>query len=88
MEVAPFYAYKILKDSPTYSKLRVIIGEGKNRELRRFFGYFDREVVDLKRVSFGTIELSYLPTGKSRYLEKNEYENLREFLKEYRKATK
>jgi 23S rRNA pseudouridine2605 synthase len=88
MVIAPFYAYKILKDSPTYSKLRVMIGEGKNRELRRFFAYFDREVVDLKRVSFGKIELSYLPTGKSRYLEKSEYEDLREFLKEYKKSKK
>jgi 23S rRNA pseudouridine2605 synthase len=88
MVISPFYAYKILKDSPTYSKLRVMIGEGKNRELRRFFAHFDREVVDLKRVAYGTIELSYLPTKKSRYLEKKEYEDLREFLKEYEKMKK
>jgi 23S rRNA pseudouridine2605 synthase len=88
MQISPFYAFKILKDSPTYSKLRVVIGEGKNRELRRFFAYYDREVVDLKRVSFATIELSYLPTGKTRYLENSEYEELRAFLKEYKKATK
>ena len=41
---------------------------------------FDAEVVDLKRLSFGGIELNNLPTGKTRYLERSEYVHLREFL--------
>lgn len=88
MIIAPFFAYKIIKNTPTYSKLRVVICEGKNRELRRFFGHFDRDVVDLKRVAFGEIELSYLPEGKTRFLEKKEYEKLRSFLKEFEKDQK
>jgi len=80
MQIAPFLAYKIIKNSPTFSKLKVAINEGKNRELRRFFAFYDSEVTDLKRVSFGGIELGTLKPGKSRYLEKNEYQSLHDFL--------
>ncbi len=82
MEFKPFLAYKIMQSSGGYTKLKVIINEGKNRELRRFFGYFDTEVVDLKRVSFGRMSLDTLRPGKFRYLENNEYEDLRDFLKQ------
>ncbi len=81
MEFAPFLAYKIMPSSGGYTKLKVIINEGKNRELRRFFGYFDCEVMDLKRVSFGRMSLDMLKSGKYRYLENSEYEDLRDFLK-------
>jgi 23S rRNA pseudouridine2605 synthase len=84
MSFAPFYAYQVLKSTPTYSKLRVAITEGKNRELRRFFAHFGNDVVDLNRISFGGIELNALPEGKSRYLSPKEYESLHTFLKEER----
>jgi len=85
MEFAPFVAYKIIKNSPTFSKLKVVINEGKNRELRRFFAYFDAEVADLKRVSFAGISLGILKEGKTRYLTKKEYDDLHKFLKEEKK---
>lgn len=81
MEFAPFAAYEIFGSSGGYTKLRVLIKEGKNRELRRFFGYFDLEVMDLKRVSFGRVELGMLKEGKWRYLSAAEYSDLRDFLK-------
>jgi 23S rRNA pseudouridine2605 synthase len=81
MEFAPFFAYQILKNESNYSKIRVAIGEGKNRELRRFFGYFDREVLDLHRVSFGGISLNNLPKGKTRFLTQKEYDDLHAFIK-------
>ena len=84
MEFKPFLAYKILGSSGGYTKLKVIINEGKNRELRRFFGYFDLEVMDLKRVSFGRVDLGMLKSGKWRYLSTQEYDDLRDFLKENR----
>lgn len=80
MEFAPFLAYRIIKNTPTYSTLKVTINEGKNRELRRFFGYFDVEVVDLKRVSYGKIDLGMLKPGKQRFLDANEYAALRDYL--------
>ena len=57
MEFAPFVEYRIIKSRHTFSTLKVTIAEGKNRELRRFFAYFDTEVVDLKRVSYGRVDL-------------------------------
>jgi len=74
MSFAPFYAYNIVKNSPTYSIIKIAISEGQNREVRRFFAHFNRDVVDLKRLSFGGIELNNLPNGKVRFLSKNEYQ--------------
>lgn len=80
MDFAPFVEYRIIKNRPTFSTIKVTIKEGKNRELRRFFGYFDVEVVDLKRVSYGIVDLGMLKLGKTRYLEPNEYKALRNYL--------
>lgn len=81
MEFSPFLAYKVMESSGGYTKLKVVINEGKNRELRRFFGYFDSDVVSLKRVSFGRMNLDNLKSGKHRYLTNSEYDDLRDFLK-------
>ncbi|MBD3841742.1 MAG: rRNA pseudouridine synthase [Campylobacterales bacterium] len=88
MEFAPFLGYKIQTNTPKYSKLKVAITEGKNRELRRFFAHFGSKVVDLKRVSFGGINLNNLPSGKVRFLEKDEYQNLHIFMKEQTKENR
>ncbi len=84
MSIKPFLAYQIIKNSKSYSTLKVAISEGQNRELRRFFGYFDREVMDLKRLEFAEIKLNALPVGKTRYLTKKEYNALHTFLKSLR----
>lgn len=81
MNFEPFIAYQILTNNKNFSKLKVAISEGKNRELRRFFGHFGLNVMDLKRFEFGGMTLNNLPTGKSRYLTKDEYRDLRSFLK-------
>lgn len=80
MDFAPFLSYRIIKNSPTYSTIKVMINEGKNRELRRFFGYFDVDVVDLKRVSYGKIDLGMLKPGKCRYFSASEYSALKDYL--------
>ncbi len=82
MEFAPFLGYECIKNTQKYSKIKVIINEGKNRELRRFFAYFKLEVLDLKRVSYGFVSLNNLPSGKVRFLEKDEYNKLHKFLDE------
>jgi len=81
LKIKPFVSFQILKNSPKYSILKVAINEGKNRELRRFFAHFEREIVDLKRLSYGWISLNALPTGKTRYFNKKEYKMLKEFLR-------
>lgn len=81
MEFAPFVHYDIRGVSPHFTKLRVTIAEGKNRELRRFFGHFEANVLDLKRVEFGGIRLNNLPTGKTRYFTRREYDDTHKYLK-------
>ncbi len=81
MEFAPFVNYEIRGASSNFTKLRVTIDEGKNRELRRFFGHFEAKVLDLKRVEFGGIELNNLPTGKTRYFTRREYDDVHKYLK-------
>jgi len=85
MEFAPFSSVTLRSQSAKYTKLRVTITEGKNRELRRFFAHFGARILDLKRVAFGEIELNNLPAGKTRYFTRKEYDNLHKFLKEARK---
>jgi len=81
MEFEPFVHYDIRGVSSNFTKLRVTIAEGKNRELRRFFGHFEANILDLKRVEFGGIELNNLPTGKSRYFTRKEYDDTHKYLK-------
>ncbi len=86
LKLNPFLNYQIIKNSPKYSTLKVAISEGKNRELRRFFAHFGRDVMDLKRLSYGWISLNALPTGKTRYFDKKEYKLLKEFLQKEQNA--
>jgi len=81
MDFAPFIHYEVRNVGTNFSKLRVTIAEGKNRELRRFFGHFEANVLDLKRVEFGGIELNNLPTGKTRYFTRREYDDTHKYLK-------
>jgi len=85
MKIKPFEKFEVQKNGKTYSRLKVTINEGQNRELRRFFGHFNREVLDLKRVSFGEIELNNLPSGKSRFLSRKEYTYVRNLMKDAQK---
>jgi 23S rRNA pseudouridine2605 synthase len=81
MEFAPFAHFEIRAEGKNFSKLRVTITEGKNRELRRFFGHFEAKVLDLKRVAFGGIELNNLPTNKTRFFTRREYDDVHQFMK-------
>ncbi len=84
MEFAPFAHFETRSEGKNFSKLRVTISEGKNRELRRFFAHFDAKVLDLKRVAFGGIELNNLPENKTRYFTRREYDDVHKFMKRRR----
>ncbi|EFX43476.1 Pseudouridine synthase [Helicobacter suis HS1] len=79
MHIAPM-ACQILKNHRNYSKIKITLQEGHNREIRRFFAHFKKEVLDLRRVSFGFVSLNALPVGKTRYLNPKEYKQLHQFL--------
>ncbi|MDR0554957.1 MAG: rRNA pseudouridine synthase [Treponema sp.] len=53
-------------------KIRVILIEGKNREIRRVFSYFHLHAVRLHRIRIGSIMLGNLAEGVSRPLSERE----------------
>ncbi|WP_394952059.1 pseudouridine synthase [uncultured Helicobacter sp.] len=81
LTLAPFLDFEILRHS-ALPRVRVVLEEGKNRELRRFFAQFGYEILDLKRVGYGFCSLNNLPCGKWRYFTKDEYKKLKAFLGE------
>ena len=58
--------------------MRILIREGKNREIRRLFEAVGYEVVDLCRIAFGPILLGGLPEGTGRQLGAAEIKRLKD----------
>ncbi len=68
---------KILRAAPDRTEMTIILREGKNREVRRMFETIGKQVVFLKRISVGDLNLGPLKKGKFRFLEKSEIEYLK-----------
>jgi len=62
------------KASGKESHMTVRLTEGKNREIRRMFAALSHEVMRLKRVAYGALELGELQPGKFRELSRIELE--------------
>lgn len=58
------------------NRLRFILTEGRNRQIRRMCEMVDLEVVDLLRIRVGPIQLNNLPEGKWRLITSEEREAL------------
>jgi 23S rRNA pseudouridine2605 synthase len=56
---------------------RIVLSEGKNREIRRMLARLGHKVLRLRRVAIGSVELGNLKTGKARRLTPPELESLR-----------
>jgi 23S rRNA pseudouridine2605 synthase len=59
---------KRVKSQGESSWLRIILSEGKNREIRRMLARLEHKVLRLKRTAIGPVELGSLTSGKSRRL--------------------
>lgn len=70
-----FYKAKDAEEINSH-KMRVILVEGKNREIRRVFESYGASIKNLKRVRIGNVELGSLKEGESRDLTKNEINGL------------
>ena len=66
------------EEPPT--RVRLVIHEGRNRQVRRMFEAVGHEVFRLQRVRMGPIELGDLPMGQSRELTADEVAALREIV--------
>ena len=63
---------EVIKQHPASCDVKISIREGKNRQLRRMFEALGHEVLDLKRISVGSVSLGNIPLGKWRHLTKQE----------------
>ena len=62
----------VIETSKTYTKLRIVITEGKNREIRRMFEAVGKNVDFLKRLKIGDLALTGLDRGAVRRLTQEE----------------
>jgi 23S rRNA pseudouridine2605 synthase len=58
--------------------LRIVLAEGKNREVRRMLAKQGHKVLTLKREAIGPVQLDRLPKGKARRLSGTELEALKQ----------
>jgi 23S rRNA pseudouridine2605 synthase len=58
--------------------LRIVLNEGKNREIRRMLAKLDHKVLRLRRIALGPVTLGTLPGGRSRRLRADEVAALRQ----------
>ncbi|KXG76841.1 pseudouridine synthase [Thermotalea metallivorans] len=63
---------EVLKLERDTSVVKVVIHEGKNRQIRRMFDHLGHPVVSLKRVAIGKLNIDQLPRGKWRCLSPKE----------------
>ncbi len=67
-----------LKKQGESTWMRIVLNEGKNREIRRMLAKLEHKVLRLKRVSIGTIEIGRLKSGRARPLTAFELHRLRD----------
>ena len=68
---------KRMKKQKDSTWLRIVLNEGKNREIRRMLAKLGHKVLTLRRTAIGPVELDRLPRGKVRRLSGPELDSLR-----------
>ncbi len=67
----------VLEKGEGFTKLELVIYEGRNRQIRKMFEAVDKKVIFLKRTAIGEIRLGGLSRGEYRYLNERELKYLR-----------
>ncbi len=63
---------ELMNSTSKHQSYKVVLTEGKNREIHQIFESYNIVISRLLRVSYGSIELGNLKTGEYRYLTKEE----------------
>lgn len=69
---------KRMKSDGDSCTMRIVLNEGKNREIRRMLARLGHKVLRLKRIAMGPVQLGGLARGKSRRLTREELQWLRD----------
>ena len=67
----------VLRETPKYTHLELVLTEGRNRQVRRMIEAVDSKVLKLVRTAIGPIRIGDLPIGKWRELTPEEVRALR-----------
>jgi len=67
---------KSFNKAQNMTKLRMIIYEGRNRQIRRMLKAVGSSVIELKRVQIGEINIGKMPKGEWRYLKEKEVRSI------------
>jgi 23S rRNA pseudouridine2605 synthase len=68
---------KRLRKQGNSTWMRIVLAEGKNREIRRMLAKLDHKVLRLKRVAIGPVDIGSLQPRKSRQLTSGELRSLK-----------
>jgi 23S rRNA pseudouridine2605 synthase len=68
---------KRLRKQGNSTWMRIVLAEGKNREIRRMLAKLDHKVLRLKRVAIGNVDIGNLQPRKSRQLTTSELKSLK-----------
>ena len=68
---------KILSEGRDTTKVKMILNQGVNRQIRRMFRDFDTTILKIKRTRQGKVELGDMPAGKWRELTASEVKSLK-----------
>jgi 23S rRNA pseudouridine2605 synthase len=71
---------KRLKKQGSSTWLKIVLSEGKNREIRRMLARLGHKVLHLRRTAIGPVLLGKLPRGKARRLTLEELNALRQLV--------
>ncbi|MFM8437845.1 MAG: pseudouridine synthase [Candidatus Kapaibacterium sp.] len=72
---------EVLINPEDRTEIRIILREGKNREVRRLFEHFGYEVLRLHRVRYAHVTVTGLSRGEYRHLTRDEVRALRKTVK-------
>lgn len=75
-KTSPAKIYIVKKDG-NYASLKIIINEGRNRQVRKMCEAINHNVKNLKRIATGNLFLGDLKKGNYRYLTENEIKYLK-----------
>jgi 23S rRNA pseudouridine2605 synthase len=74
---------KRLKKQGASTWLKIVLSEGKNREIRRMLARLGHKVLHLKRIAIGPVLLGQMPRGKARRMTLEELNALRRLVEKH-----